>query len=167
MAEELRQQVPVIKEVLQAMGVVIVEQEGYEADDILGTLALRCEKEGLLVSLVSGDRDLLQLASEHIKIRIPKTKRTGTEIEDYYAADVKEKYQVTPKEFIDVKALMGDTADNIPGVPGIGEKTATALIVSYGSIENAYAHVDEVKPPNSASAASLKTFLASDTSVIS
>lgn len=147
MAEELRQQVPVIKEVLQAMGVVIVEQEGYEADDILGTLALRCEKEGLLVSLVSGDRDLLQLASEHIKIRIPKTKRTGTEIEDYYAADVKEKYQVTPKEFIDVKALMGDTADNIPGVPGIGEKTATALIVSYGSIENAYAHVDEVKPP--------------------
>ena len=147
MAEELRQQVPVIKEVLKAMGVVTVEQEGYEADDILGTLALRCEKEGLAVSLVSGDRDLLQLASERIKIRIPKTKRTGTEIEDYYAADVKEKYQVTPKEFIDVKALMGDTADNIPGVPGIGEKTATALIVSYGSIENAYAHVDEVKPP--------------------
>lgn len=147
MAEELRQQVPVIKEVLRSMGVVIVEQEGYEADDVLGTLAVRCEKEGLMVSLVSGDRDLLQLASEHIKIRIPKTKRTGTEIEDYYAADVKEKYQVTPKEFIDVKALMGDTADNIPGVPGIGEKTATALIVSYGSIENAYAHVDEVKPP--------------------
>ncbi len=147
MAEELRQQVPVIKEVLQAMGVVIVEQEGYEADDILGTLAVQCEEEGLQVSLVSGDRDLLQLASEHIKIRIPKTKRTGTEIEDYYAADVKEKYQVTPKEFIDVKALMGDTADNIPGVPGIGEKTATALIVSYGSIENTYAHVDEIKPP--------------------
>lgn len=122
MAEELRQQVPVIKEVLQAMGVVIVEQEGYEADDILGTLALRCEKEGLLVSLVSGDRDLLQLASEHIKIRIPKTKRTGTEIEDYYAADVKEKYQVTPKEFIDVKALMGDTADNIPGCPALERK---------------------------------------------
>ncbi len=147
MAEELRQQVPVVKEVLRSMGVVIVEQEGYEADDILGTLAARCEKEGLEVSLVSGDRDLLQLASGHIKIRIPKTKRTGTEIEDYYAADVKEKLQVTPHEFIDVKALMGDSADNIPGVPGIGEKTATALIVSYGSIENAYAHVDEIKPP--------------------
>ncbi|MCI9081970.1 MAG: DNA polymerase I [Lachnospiraceae bacterium] len=147
MAEELRQQVPVMKEVLKAMGVAIVEKEGYEADDILGTIAKRCEREGIEVSLVSGDRDLLQLASEHIRIRIPKTKRTGTEIEDYYAGDVKEKYQVTPEEFIDVKALMGDTADNIPGVPGIGEKTATNLIAAYGSIENAYEHIDEVKPP--------------------
>lgn len=147
MADELRQQVPVMKEVLKSMGITIVEQEGYEADDILGTIAKRSEAMGMEVSLVSGDRDLLQLASEHIKIRIPKTKRTGTEIEDYYAVDVKEKYQVTPVEFIDVKALMGDTADNIPGVPGIGEKTATALIVQYGSIENAYAHVDEIKPP--------------------
>lgn len=147
MAEELRQQVPVIKEVLKSMGVEIVEQEGYEADDILGTIARRSEEEGLFVSLVSGDRDLLQLASERVKIRIPKTKRTGTEIEDYYAKDVKEAYQVTPKEFIDLKALMGDSADNIPGVPGIGEKTATALIVAYGSIEEAYRHVDEIKPP--------------------
>ena len=147
MAEELRQQVPVMKEVLKAMGVVILEKEGYEADDILGTLAKHCEQQGLEVSLVSGDRDLLQLASEHIKIRIPKTKRTGTEIEDYYASDVKEKYQVTPTEFVDVKALMGDSADNIPGVPGIGEKTATSLIAAYGSIENAYEHIEEVKPP--------------------
>lgn len=147
MAQELRQQVPVMKDVLKAMGVLIVEKEGYEADDILGTLARRSEQEGLEVSLVSGDRDLLQLASEHIKIRIPKTKRTGTEIEDYYAGDVKDRYQVTPTEFIDVKALMGDSADNIPGVPGIGEKTATNLIVAYGSIENAYAHIEEVKPP--------------------
>lgn len=147
MADELRQQVPVMKEVLKSMGITIVEQEGYEADDILGTIAKRSEAMGMEVSLVSGDRDLLQLASEHIKIRIPKTKRTGTEIEDYYAADVKEKYQVTPTEFIDVKALMGDTSDNIPGVPGIGEKTATSLIVQFGSIENAYAHVDEIKPP--------------------
>ena len=112
MAEELRQQVPVMKEVLKAMGVVILEREGYEADDILGTLAKHSEQQGLEVSLVSGDRDLLQLASEHIKIRIPKTKRTGTEIEDYYASDVKEKYRVTPTEFIDVKALMGDSAGN-------------------------------------------------------
>jgi DNA polymerase-1 len=146
MAEELRQQVPVLKEVLTAMGIHIVELPGYEADDLLGTIATRSEKAGLKVALVSGDRDLLQLASEFIKIRIPKTKRTGTEIEDYYAADVVAKMQVTPREYIDVKALMGDSSDNIPGVPGIGEKTATSLIVTYKSIENAYAHVDEIKP---------------------
>lgn len=146
MAQELREQVPLMKEMLTAMGVTIVEKEGYEADDLLGTIAKKSEAQGLEVSVVSGDRDLLQLASDHIKIRIPKTKRTGTEIEDYLAKDVKEKYQVTPTEFIDVKALMGDSSDNIPGVPGIGEKTATALIVSYGSIENAYEHVEEIKP---------------------
>ena len=109
-------------------------------------IAKQSEAQGLEVSIVSGDRDLLQLASDHIKIRIPKTKRTGTEIEDYLAKDVVEKYQVTPLQFIDVKALMGDSADNIPGVPGIGEKTATALIVSYGSIENAHDHLEEIKP---------------------
>ena len=147
MAEELRQQVPLMKEMLHAMGVNVIEQEGLEADDLLGTLAKRAECQGLEVSIVSGDRDLLQLATEHTKIRIPKTKRTGTEIEDYYAKDVLERYQVTPTQFIDVKALMGDTADNIPGVPGIGEKTATSLIVTYGSIENAYEHVEEIKPP--------------------
>ena len=147
MAEELREQVPLMKEMLKAMGVTIVEKGGYEADDILGTIAKRSEAEGLEVSVVSGDRDLLQLATDHIKIRIPKTKRTGTEIEDYNTKEVLEKYQVTPIEFIDVKALMGDTSDNIPGVPGIGEKTATALIAQYGSIENCYAHVDEIKPP--------------------
>lgn len=147
MAEELRQQVPLMKEMLEAMGVTVVTMEGYEADDLLGTIAKRSEAEGVEVSVVSGDRDLLQLATDHIKIRIPKTKRTGTEIENYNAVDVVERYQVTPLQFIDVKALMGDTADNIPGVPGIGEKTATNLIVQYGSIENAYAHVDEVKPP--------------------
>lgn len=147
MAEELREQVPVMKEMLKAMGVTVIEKGGYEADDLLGTIAKKSEAEGLEVSVVSGDRDLLQLATDHIKIRIPKTKRTGTEIEDYNTKEVVEKYQVTPLEFIDVKALMGDTADNIPGVPGIGEKTATALIVQYGSIENCYAHVDEIRPP--------------------
>ena len=126
MAEELREQVPLMKEMLKAMGVTIVEKGGYEADDILGTIAKRSEAEGLEVSVVSGDRDLLQLATDHIKIRIPKTKRTGTEIEDYNTKEVLEKYQVTPIEFIDVKALMGDTSDNIPGVPGIGEKTANS-----------------------------------------
>ena len=95
---------------------------------------------------MSGDRDLLQLAREDVRILIPKTKATGTQIEEYYDRDVLERYQVTPVQFIDVKALMGDTSDNIPGVPGIGEKTATKLIVQYGSIEEAYAHVDEITP---------------------
>lgn len=147
MDDALRQQVPLMKEMLTAMGVRIVEMEGYEADDILGTIAGMGEREGMDVSVVSGDRDLLQLATEHVKIRIPKTKKTGTEIEDYLAADVKARYLVTPKEFIDVKALMGDTADNIPGVPGIGEKTATALIEKYGNIEAVHEDAANVKPP--------------------
>jgi DNA polymerase-1 len=147
MAEELREQVPLMKEMLRAMGICIVEKEGYEADDVLGTLSVLGERQGMEVTVLSGDRDLLQLATDHVQIRIPKTKSTGTEIENYYAADVKARYQVSPKEFIDVKALMGDTADNIPGVPAIGEKTATALIVSYGSIENAHEHAAEIKPP--------------------
>ena len=152
MLDELRQQVPVIKEVLQAMGVKIIEQAGLEADDLLGTISKRCESQGMDVAIISGDRDLLQLATEKIKIRIPKTKQGKTEVEDYYAADVKARYEVTPKEFIDLKALMGDSSDNIPGVPSIGEKTATKIIVEYGSIENAFAHVSELKPPRAAKA---------------
>ncbi len=144
MPEELREQVPLIKEVLQAMGILTIEKPGLEADDILGTLAKRGEKDGLEVSLISGDRDLLQIASEHIKIRIPKTKGGRTEVEDYYAKDVKAAYQVTPQQFIELKALMGDTADNIPGVPKVGQKTATDLMVSYGSIKNIYAHLEEI-----------------------
>ena len=146
MPEQLHEQVPVMKEVLRAMGVPLLMLEGYEADDLLGTVAKRMEKKGLEVSVVSGDRDLLQLATEHIQIRIPKTKRGGTEIEDYHAKEVQEKYQVTPLQIIELKALMGDSADNIPGLPGVGEKTATRLIVEYGTVENAYAHVDEIKP---------------------
>ena len=154
MADELRQQVPVIKEVLHAMGVKTIECAGLEADDLIGTLSNRCENEGLEVTVISGDRDLLQLATEHVKIRIPKTKQGKTEIEDYYAKDVEERYQVTPKEFIDLKALMGDTADNIPGVPSIGEKTATKIITQYHSIEEAHEHVDELKPPRASKALS-------------
>ena len=152
MLDELRQQVPVIKEVLRAMGVKIVEQAGLEADDLLGTISKLCENQGMDVAIISGDRDLLQLATEKIKIRIPKTKQGKTEVEDYYAADVKARYEVTPKEFIDLKALMGDSSDNIPDVPSIGEKTATKIIVEYGSIENAYEHVSELKPPRAAKA---------------
>ncbi len=154
MADELRQQVPVIKEVLHAMGVKTIECAGLEADDLIGTLSNRCENEGMEVTVISGDRDLLQLATEHVKIRIPKTKQGKTEIEDYYAKDVEERYQVMPKEFIDLKALMGDTADNIPGVPSIGEKTATKIITQYHSIEEAHEHVDELKPPRASKALS-------------
>ncbi len=152
MADELRQQVPVIKEVLHAMGVKTIECAGLEADDLIGTLSKRCENEDMEVVVISGDRDLLQLATEHVKIRIPKTKQGKTEIEDYYAEDVRERYQVTPKEFIDLKALMGDTADNIPGVPSIGEKTATKIIMQYHSIEEAHEHVEELKPPRASKA---------------
>ena len=144
MPEELREQVPVMKEVLKAMHITIMEQAGLEADDILGTLAKKAEQAGMEVSLVSGDRDLLQIATDHIKIRIPKTKQGRTEIEDYYAKDVQTAYQVTPLQFIELKALMGDTADNIPGVPKVGEKTAQALMVEYGSLDNIYAHVEEI-----------------------
>lgn len=144
MPGELHEQVPVMKQMLQAMGICIMEKAGLEADDILGTIAKRGEKEGMEVALVSGDRDLLQIATDHIKIRIPKTKGGRTEIEDYYAKDVEAKYHVNPLQFIDLKALMGDTADNIPGVPKVGEKTATELMVQYGSLENIYAHVEEI-----------------------
>ena len=146
MPEELREQVPVLKEVLQAMGIPLLMKEGFEADDLLGTAARVSEEKGINAVIVSGDRDQLQLATDNVLIRMPKTKRGTTEIENYYAADVKEAYQVNPPQIIELKALMGDASDNIPGVPGIGEKTATNLIVAYGSIENAYAHVEEIKP---------------------
>ena len=144
MMEELREQVPVIKELLQKMNITTVELPGYEADDVIGTLSKEGEKAGMEVDVISGDRDLLQLASDHITICIPKTKKGQTTVEGYNTEGVKELYKVTPKEFIDVKALMGDSSDNIPGVPGIGEKGATAIISQFGSIENAYDHADEI-----------------------
>lgn len=146
MPRELLEQVPVIKEGLSAMGVPIMTLPGFEADDVLGTVAKKCQAMGIEVSVVSGDRDLLQLADEHIKIRIPRTTRAGTQVKDYYPEDVKREYQVTPRELIDVKALMGDSSDNIPGVPSIGEKTASSIIGTYGSIENAWAHLEELQP---------------------
>ena len=123
MPEELREQVPLMKEMLGAMQVPLMMLEGYEADDLLGTVSREMEEKGLEVRIISGDRDLLQLASDRTMIRIPKTKKSGTEVEDYLASDVKERYLVTPEEFIDVKALMGDASDNIPGIPGVGEKS--------------------------------------------
>ena len=146
MPSELREQVPLIREVLTSMGVKTVSMAGYEADDLLGTLAFRSEKQGMDVTILSGDRDLLQLATDKIMIRLPKTSRGKTTIENFHAEQVLEKYQVTPPQIIELKALMGDSADNIPGIPGVGEKTATKLIVQYGSIENAHEHLEEVKP---------------------
>lgn len=146
MPEELREQLPVLKEVLRAMDICIVEKDGFEADDLLGTMAKKAEQEDYTVSVVSGDRDLLQIASERIRIRIPKTKQGGTVIEDYNREQVLSVYGIEPVRIIDMKGLMGDTADNIPGVPGIGEKTALKLLTAFESLENAYAHIDEVKP---------------------
>ena len=146
MPQELVQQVPLIQQMLAAMGVTIVTLPGFEADDILGTLARRCEKEGMDVTILSGDRDLLQLATEKTKIRMPKTARGTTSVEDYYAADVLARYQVTPPQVIELKAFMGDSSDNIPGLPGVGEKTATKLVAEFGSIENAYKNLEQVKP---------------------
>ena len=144
MPEELHEQVPVMKEILNAMHITVCEKPGLEADDILGTLAKKAEADGIDVSLISGDRDLLQIATDKIKIRIPKTKGNKTEVEDYYAKDVIAKYQVDPITFIDMKALMGDSSDNIPGVPKIGEKTAAKLLVDYGSLDGVYEHLDEI-----------------------
>ncbi len=146
MPEELREQIPVLKELLDACHILRLERPGYEADDILGTLAKRAEADGMEVSLVSGDRDLLQIADDIIKVRIPKTKRTGTEIEDYHTRDVIEKYGLKPLQIIDLKGLMGDASDNIPGVPGIGEKTAVKLLTQFETVENTIEHIDEVMP---------------------
>ena len=147
MPEELRQQVPLIKKMLSAMQIEIREQAGLEADDILGTLARKAEAMDMDVVLISGDRDLLQIATDRICIRIPRTRQGKTSIDDFRAPQVLESYGVTPLQFIDVKALMGDSSDNVPGVPKVGEKTATQLIRDYGSVDGVYEHLDEIKKP--------------------
>ncbi len=154
MLPELKEQVPVMKQVLRAMNITTVEMPGFEADDVLGTLSKIGEENGFDVSVISGDRDLLQLATSKVKICIPKTSKGVTTTSYYYDKDVLEEYKVTPIEFIDYKALLGDTSDNIPGVPGIGKVGASKIISEYHSIENAYEHVDEIK--NNKSRTSLK-----------
>ncbi len=144
MPEELREQIPVLKDVLKAMDITLVSHEGWEADDILGSLARKAESEDMEVSLVSGDRDLLQIATDKIKIILPKTKAGKTEYEIYHTQDVIDKYQVPPAGIIELKALMGDASDNIPGVPKVGEKTATALLTEYGTVANVYANLDAI-----------------------
>lgn len=163
MDEELREQLPLFTEILDDMGIEHVEKEGYEGDDILGTLARIGEEKGFSVTIFSGDRDILQLATDTTCILLPKTKAFGKVEEEYFAKDVVEAYGVTPKEFIDVKALWGDTSDNIPGVSGIGEKTSKEIIAKYHSIENAHEHAEEIKPPR----ASKNLIAEYDTAVLS
>ena len=143
MPDELKEQMPMIKEVLKAMNIDIVEKEGYEGDDILGTLAKYGEAQGLDVVILSGDRDTFQLATNKTTIRIPRTKAGKTETEDYDRNKVVEEYGLEPKALIDVKGLQGDTSDNIPGVPGIGPKTAISLIQKYGTVENLYEAIEK------------------------
>ena len=150
MPNELAEQMPILKDILRKMNIAIIEKEGYEADDVLGTLSKRAEAEGLDVTIVSGDRDTFQLTSNKIKVRIPHTKLGKTEVDIFDEIAVKEKYGVTPKQLIEVKGLQGDTSDNIPGVAGVGEKTALNLIKDYGSIDKLYEAIekneDDLKP---------------------
>ena len=143
MPNELAEQMPILKEILELMHITIIEKEGYEGDDILGTLAKEGEKAGLDVTIVSGDRDTFQLASSKISIRIPHTKVGKTEVDTFGEEEIKEKYGIEPKELIEVKGLMGDTSDNIPGVPGVGEKTALSLIKEFKTIDNLYKSIEE------------------------
>ncbi|NLM09658.1 MAG: DNA polymerase I [Clostridiaceae bacterium] len=147
MPDELAMQLPLVKEVLQAMNISIIEQEGYEADDIIGSLSLKAEKENFDVLILTGDRDSFQLISDRVKVILPSTKSGKTETNVYDKQAILEKYGVTPRQLIDVKGLMGDSSDNIPGVPGVGEKTALSLISSYGTLEGIYDHIDEIKRP--------------------
>ena len=143
MPEELAEQMPLIKEILRAMNIDIVEKEGYEADDVLGTLSRYGEKQGLHVTILSGDRDTFQLATDNVTIRIPRTKGGKTETDLFDRNKIIETYGIEPKQLIEVKGLQGDSSDNIPGVPGVGEKTALSLIQKYGSIENLYDKVEK------------------------
>ena len=143
MPNELAEQMPILKEILELMHITIIEKEGYEGDDILGTLAKEGEKAGLDVTIVSGDRDTFQLASSKISIRIPHTKVGKTEVDTFGEEEIKEKYGIEPEQLIEVKGLMGDTSDNIPGVPGVGEKTALSLIKEFKTIDNLYKVIED------------------------
>ena len=146
MPDELAVQMPIIKDVLKDMNITIIEKEGYEADDVLGALSKRAEKEGINVTILSGDRDTFQLTSDNICVRIPRTKMGKTEVEDFDRNKIKEVYGgLEPIQLIEVKGLQGDSSDNIPGVPGIGEKTALSLIQKYGSIDNIYKELEAGK----------------------
>ena len=143
MPEELAEQMPIIKKILKAMNIDIIEKEGYEADDVLGTLSRFGENNGLEVHILSGDRDTFQLATDNVKIHIPRTKGGKTETDIFDKKKVEEVYGIEPKQLIEVKGLQGDTSDNIPGGPGIGEKTALSLIQKYGTVKNLYEKLEK------------------------
>ncbi len=143
MPEELAQQMPIIKQILNDMNITVIEKEGYEADDIIGTISKEAEKQGHKVTILSGDRDTFQLVSNNITVRIPRTKMGKTEVDDYTQIKIEEEYGLKPVELIEVKGLMGDTSDNIPGIPGVGEKTAIKLVKEYKTIENLYKELEE------------------------
>ena len=142
--EDFLVQLPLIKEVLQSLNCACIEKPGYEADDLIGTVSRLCEERGIECQILTGDKDDLQLASENTVIKLVITRMGKTDTTDYRAVEVMEKYGVTPSEFIDVKGLMGDPSDNIPGVKGIGEKTAFSLIKEYKSIAAIYERLDEI-----------------------
>lgn len=139
---ELSEQFPLIRELVDSYGISRYELENYEADDIIGTLSLNAEKEGFEVKVISGDKDLTQLSSEHTTVSV--TKKGITEIEEYTPLHIKEKYGLTPEQIIDMKGLMGDASDNIPGIPGIGEKTAIKLLKEFGSVEELISSIEKV-----------------------
>ena len=145
MPEELAQQMPVLKQLLKDMGYVLVEKEGFEADDILGTIAKSCSARGDKCYIATGDRDSLQLVDENVNVVLatPSQAKAQSQLMDIEA--VKEKYGLTPDMLIDLKALMGDSSDNIPGVKGIGEKTAVALLQNFGSLDGVYENIDDDK----------------------
>ena len=144
MPPELAMQIPLLKDVLRAMNIKQIEMEGFEADDIIGTIARRAEEEGIGVYIITGDKDELQLATDTTKVIL--TRKGVSEFELYDREAMIEKYGFTPQQFIDFKGLMGDQSDNIPGIPGVGEKTATKLILEFGSVENLLANTDDIKP---------------------
>ena len=145
MPDELKEQVPIIKDVLSSMGIELISKEGLEADDIIGTISRIAMRDGREAVILSGDRDLLQLVTkDSVKIRLPHTSKGETTVDILYADDVVEKYGVTPEGIIELKALMGDTSDNIPGVPKIGEKTGVGLVQQYKTIENLKEHIPEI-----------------------
>lgn len=143
MPDELRQQMPILKDILSAMNIRMLELEGYEADDIIGTVSRICDENNIICNILTGDKDDLQLASKNTIVKLITTKNGVTDTVNYTDDTVFDKYGVTPTEFIDVKGLMGDTSDNIPGVSGIGEKTAFSLIQKFKSIENIYENIDD------------------------
>jgi DNA polymerase-1 len=148
MPDELAIQLPLVKQVLDAMNIKRIEIEGYEADDIIGSLAVKGEQAGLEVIVITGDRDALQLAGQNTRIKIPSTRGGRTETREYDLIKIREEYGIDPHQFIDIKGLMGDASDNIPGVRGIGEKTALSLIREFGSIPCIYENIEKISSPS-------------------